>query len=115
MAVQTLRTNYFLWLEILEIFIKIKSKWFRQSEIVLARPFSEKTQGVAIALALLASLACKKLRFCNISIITKDICLKLKLEYVFIIQRAIHTIEGDNSKRIFFFLEKLLNLTLFTL
>ena len=50
---------------------------------VLTWLFSEKAQGIAIALAssLLLSWACKNLTvtFCNISVITEDIYLKLRL------------------------------------
>ena len=37
----------------------------------------------------------KTLAFCSISVIIEDIYLKLK-EYMFTIQRAIHTIKGHN-------------------
>ena len=38
----------------------------------------------------------QKLTFCNISVITEDIYLKLGTLILFTIQRAIHIIKGDN-------------------
>ena len=68
----------------------------------LAWPFSEKTKGIAIALAGLLSLlaACKILTFCNISVIIEDIYLKLWLCVHY--SKTIHTIKGNNSKCRFF-------------
>ena len=43
----------------------------------------------------------KTLTFCNISVITEDIYLKLTV-HIHDIRRAIHTIKGDNAKCIFF-------------
>ena len=70
----------------------------------LAQLFSEKNRGFAIALALPGaslSSACKN--FDNLKYLYYYLVYLLKTwEYVFTIQRAIHTIKGDNSKCILF-------------
>ena len=50
----------------------------------------------------------KTLTFCNISVITEDIYLKL--EILFTSKGAIHTVEGDKSKCIFFLIMPFFNL-----
>ena len=59
------------------------------------------------------SSSCKNLTFCNISLNTEDVFLKL--EYVFTIQRAIHTRKGDSSRCIFFRIMPLFRLRLIIL
>ena len=59
--------------------------------------FRKKNGGIAIALSLHCHGGAKTLTFCNISVITEDIYLKLRI-CVFTIKRAIHTIKGDNSR-----------------
>ena len=86
---------------------------YRPGPTFLARMFSEKTRVLAIASASSLSSTCKNLHFVIFLLLLN--IFTLKWGYVFTIQRAIHTIIGENSKRIFFRITPLFLLRLFIL
>ena len=80
----------------------------------LARLFSEKTRGTAIALALSSSSSlCKNLTFCNISVITEYIYLKLGACVHYPMSNPCY--QGRDFKCIFFRIMTLFRLRLFIL